>query len=174
MRRLVLTISSPAAGGIKHADLADLVIALERRLVWGPPLSQGQCDAYFTARTTPREGLPGRIIRPCGGLNIRVGKILGDRVLRVVRLDRTMDRPERAVEPDFPVGLPVRPRAIGVEDESGPGRCEHRRSWIETTEKAEMAPRPDCQRIISTRPTSRGKLGERRHRKRGLTCLQRI
>src|SRR5580704_10925825 len=59
-----------------------------------------------------------------------------------------MDRPgsECTTELDLAIGFLARPRAVGVEDKSGPGRCRHRRSWIEKVEKAEMAPHPDYQR----------------------------
>lgn len=57
MKRLILTTDTSSAGGIGAVGLADFVITLERRLVWGSPPSQTQCDAYFTARTTQEEGL---------------------------------------------------------------------------------------------------------------------
>jgi hypothetical protein len=37
--------------------LADFVVSLWHRLVWGPPLSQAQLDAFFAARTTQEERL---------------------------------------------------------------------------------------------------------------------
>ena len=36
MTRLIVTTDSSTAGAIQQAGLADLVIAIERRLVWGP------------------------------------------------------------------------------------------------------------------------------------------
>jgi hypothetical protein len=75
MKRLVLTTDSSGAGGIAAAGLADFVIVLERRLVWGLPLSQVQSDAYFTAWTTQEVGRTGRIIRPHIGSNDLVEKL---------------------------------------------------------------------------------------------------
>jgi hypothetical protein len=54
MKRLILTTDSSGAGSIGAARLADLVIVLERRLVWGPPLSQAQLDAFFEVRNAVR------------------------------------------------------------------------------------------------------------------------
>ncbi|EIG62541.1 hypothetical protein Bra1253DRAFT_07468 [Bradyrhizobium sp. WSM1253] len=36
MTRLVITTDSSIAGAIQRAGFADLVIAIERRMVWGP------------------------------------------------------------------------------------------------------------------------------------------
>ncbi|WP_234679392.1 hypothetical protein [Bradyrhizobium monzae] len=57
MTRLMLTTDTSAAGAIQHAGLADLVIAIERRLVWGPLPSDAELDAFFAARTTQPPGV---------------------------------------------------------------------------------------------------------------------
>src|SRR5437899_10580043 len=57
MRRLIVTTDSSIAGAIQQAGLADLVIAIERRLVWGPLPSAAQRDAFFAPRTTQPHGL---------------------------------------------------------------------------------------------------------------------
>jgi hypothetical protein len=54
MARLILTTDSSGAGSIGAARLADFVITLERRLVWRPPLSQAQLDAFFEVRNGAR------------------------------------------------------------------------------------------------------------------------
>jgi hypothetical protein len=54
MKRLIVTHDSSAAGGLKVADLADIAIAVERRLVWGPLLSETELAAFFEARTNQR------------------------------------------------------------------------------------------------------------------------
>src|ERR1700746_1545084 len=50
IKRLVLTTNDSGSGNIGAAGLADFVIVLSRRLVWGPPLSQVQLDGYFAPR----------------------------------------------------------------------------------------------------------------------------
>lgn len=57
MKRLILTTDSSAAGAIQGAGLADLVIAIERRLVWGPLLSEAECEAFFSPRVAQPNGL---------------------------------------------------------------------------------------------------------------------
>lgn len=57
MTRLIVTTDSPTAGAIQQASLADLVIAIERRLVWGPLPSEAELDAFFAPRTTQPPGL---------------------------------------------------------------------------------------------------------------------
>lgn len=57
MTRLIVTADSSAAGAIQRAGLADLVIAIERRLVWGPPPSDAECEAFFSRRTMQPNGL---------------------------------------------------------------------------------------------------------------------
>jgi hypothetical protein len=52
-----VTTDSSTAGAIQQAGLADLVIAIERRLVWGPLPSAAQRDAFFAPRTTQPHGL---------------------------------------------------------------------------------------------------------------------
>jgi hypothetical protein len=57
MTRLILTTDSSAAGAIQRAGLADVVIAIERRLVWGPLPSDAERAAFFAPRTTQPPGL---------------------------------------------------------------------------------------------------------------------
>jgi hypothetical protein len=57
MTRLIVTTDSSTAGAIQQAGLADLVIAIERRLVWGPLPSAVESDAFFGPRTTQPHGL---------------------------------------------------------------------------------------------------------------------
>ena len=47
MTRLIVTTDSSTAGAIQRAGLADLVIAIERRLVWGPLPSGAELEAFF-------------------------------------------------------------------------------------------------------------------------------
>jgi len=75
MKRLILTTSG--AGNIGAARLADFVITLGRRLVWGPPLSQAQLDASFAARTPQEEGLHWQDYTPAWRLERSGGKDLG-------------------------------------------------------------------------------------------------
>jgi len=51
MTRLVVTSDSSAAGNLKQADLADIAIPVDRRLVWGPLPSETELAAFFEART---------------------------------------------------------------------------------------------------------------------------
>ena len=57
MTRLIVTTDSSTAGAIQQAALADLVIAIERRLVWGRLPSDAELDAFFAPRTTQSHGL---------------------------------------------------------------------------------------------------------------------
>ncbi|MBR0952648.1 hypothetical protein [Bradyrhizobium canariense] len=57
MTRLIVTTDSSIAGAIQQAGLADLVIAIERRLVWGPLPTEAELDAFFAPRTTQPRGL---------------------------------------------------------------------------------------------------------------------
>lgn len=57
MTRLIVTTDSSIAGAIQQAGLADLVIAIERRLVWGPLPSAAELDAFFAPRTMQPPGL---------------------------------------------------------------------------------------------------------------------
>ncbi len=50
--RLIITTDSSTAAAIQRAGLADLVIAIERRLVWGPLPSDTELGAFFAPRTT--------------------------------------------------------------------------------------------------------------------------
>jgi hypothetical protein len=95
MRRLVLTTDSSAAGGIGAAGLADFVIVLERRLVWGPPLSQAQYGAYFTARTTREQGLHWQYHAPPHRLERSGGKELG-----LIEFCARYDTVELWIDPD--------------------------------------------------------------------------
>src|ERR1700704_5999044 len=51
IRRLIVTDNSSAAGGLKKAARADIVIPVDRRLVWGPLPSETELAAFFEART---------------------------------------------------------------------------------------------------------------------------
>lgn len=57
MTRLIVTTDSSTAGGIQRAGLADLVNAIEHRLVWGPLPSDAELEAFFAPRTTQPHGL---------------------------------------------------------------------------------------------------------------------
>ncbi|MCS3729987.1 hypothetical protein [Bradyrhizobium betae] len=57
MTKLIVTTDSSIAGAIQQAGLADLVIAVERRLVWGRLPSDAELDAFFAPRTTQPRGL---------------------------------------------------------------------------------------------------------------------
>lgn len=57
MTRLIVTTDSSIAGAIQIAGLADIVVAIERRLVWGPMPSATELDAFFAPRTTQPPGL---------------------------------------------------------------------------------------------------------------------
>ena len=54
MTRLIVTSDSSAAGGLKKADLADIAIPVDRRLVWGPLPSEMELAAFFEARTNQK------------------------------------------------------------------------------------------------------------------------
>ncbi|MCK1359214.1 hypothetical protein [Bradyrhizobium sp. 199] len=57
MTRLILTTDSSSAGALQCAGLADVVIAIERRLVWGPLPSETELAAFFAPRSMQRRGL---------------------------------------------------------------------------------------------------------------------
>ena len=57
MTRLIVTTDSSTAGAIQRAGLADLVIAIERRLVWGQLPSDAALEAFFAPRTAQPHGL---------------------------------------------------------------------------------------------------------------------
>ncbi|MBR0690568.1 hypothetical protein JQ594_31980 [Bradyrhizobium manausense] len=52
MKRLIVTTDSSIAGAIQQAGLADLVIAIERRLVWGRLPSAAELDVFFAPQRT--------------------------------------------------------------------------------------------------------------------------
>src|SRR5256885_12985429 len=52
MTRLILTADSSSAGCVVSAGLADLVIAIELRMVWEAPRSDAELAAFLEARTT--------------------------------------------------------------------------------------------------------------------------
>jgi hypothetical protein len=56
MARLILTADSSSAGGLKLSGRADIAIALEPRLVWGPLPSQDELAAFVAARATQKPG----------------------------------------------------------------------------------------------------------------------
>jgi hypothetical protein len=57
MTRLVLTTDSSAAGALEQAGLGDLVLAINRRLVWGAPPSGAELETFFAPHTTQPPGL---------------------------------------------------------------------------------------------------------------------
>jgi hypothetical protein len=52
MTRLILTADSSSAGCVVSAGVADLVIAIELRMVWGAQRSDAELAAFLEARTT--------------------------------------------------------------------------------------------------------------------------
>jgi hypothetical protein len=52
MTRLILTTNSSAAGALEQAGLGDLVLAINRRLVWARLPSGAELEAFFAPRTT--------------------------------------------------------------------------------------------------------------------------
>jgi len=54
MTRLILTSDGSGAGALLGAGRADIVISLERRLVWGPPPADAELVAFLAPRTTQR------------------------------------------------------------------------------------------------------------------------
>jgi hypothetical protein len=54
--RLVLTADSSSAGCVVSAGQADLAVAIELRMVWGPPRSDAALAAFFAARTSQEQG----------------------------------------------------------------------------------------------------------------------
>ena len=52
MTRLILTADSSSAGGVVSAGHADLAVAIELRMVWGPPRSDAELAAFLAARTS--------------------------------------------------------------------------------------------------------------------------
>jgi hypothetical protein len=56
MTRLILTADASAAGGLKAAGRADLVIPIELRLVQGPPRSDAELAAFLAQRTIQEPG----------------------------------------------------------------------------------------------------------------------
>jgi hypothetical protein len=56
MTRLILTADSSSAGGVVSAGHADLAVAIEPRLIWGPPRSDAELAAFLAARTSQEPG----------------------------------------------------------------------------------------------------------------------
>jgi hypothetical protein len=56
MTRLILTADASAAGGLKAAARADLVIPIELRLVQGPPRPDAELAAFLAKRTIQERG----------------------------------------------------------------------------------------------------------------------
>jgi hypothetical protein len=50
MTRLILTADSSSAGGVVSAGHADLAVAIELRMVWGPPRSDAELGTFLAAR----------------------------------------------------------------------------------------------------------------------------
>ncbi|MEH2486741.1 hypothetical protein [Bradyrhizobium sp. AZCC 2230] len=57
MTRLIVTTDSATAGAIQQAGLADRVIAIDRRLVWGPLPTAAEREAFFAPRATQPHGV---------------------------------------------------------------------------------------------------------------------
>jgi hypothetical protein len=57
MTRLILTADSSSAGGVVSAGHTDLAVAIELRMVWGPPRSDAQLAAFFGGEDGARTGL---------------------------------------------------------------------------------------------------------------------
>lgn len=56
MTRLILTADSSSAGGVVSAGHADLAVAIDLRMVWGPPRSDAELAAFSAARTSQEPG----------------------------------------------------------------------------------------------------------------------
>src|SRR5919197_933175 len=52
MTRLVVTTDASSAGSIVSAGHADLAVAIELRMVWGPPRSDAELAAFLASRTS--------------------------------------------------------------------------------------------------------------------------
>jgi hypothetical protein len=52
MKRLILTTSDSAAGGLLEAKVADCVVPLGPRFVWGPLPSQTELETVLSSRST--------------------------------------------------------------------------------------------------------------------------
>jgi len=57
MTRLILTVDSSSAGGVVSAGHADLAVAIELRMAWGPPQPDAELAAFLTTRTRQAPGL---------------------------------------------------------------------------------------------------------------------
>src|SRR6266567_2748189 len=77
MTRLILTNDISAAGSLKMADLADIVIPIERRLVLGPPPSDAESVGFFAARSKQEHGLHWQDYTPPWRLEKFGGRDLG-------------------------------------------------------------------------------------------------
>jgi hypothetical protein len=95
MKPLVLTTDNSSAGHIDAAGLANFTITLERRLVWGPPLSQVHLDAYFAPRTTRAGDLYWQYHTPAWRIARSRGKGLG-----LVEFCTRYDEAELWIDPD--------------------------------------------------------------------------
>jgi hypothetical protein len=56
MTRLILTADSSSAGCVVSAGLADLAVAIELPMVWGPPRSDAELAAFLAVRTSQEPG----------------------------------------------------------------------------------------------------------------------
>jgi hypothetical protein len=77
MTRLILTSDGSGAGALLGAGRADIVISLERRLVWGPPPADAELVAFLAPRTTQRPDSHGLDYISPGHLKQIGGKYLG-------------------------------------------------------------------------------------------------
>ena len=71
MTRLILTADSSSAGGIESAGHADLAVAIELRMVWGPPRSDAELAAFLAARTGQEPDSTGSIQSAAAPAEIR-------------------------------------------------------------------------------------------------------
>lgn len=95
MTRLVLTTDSSGAGSIKASGLADVAIALERRLVWGRPPFEAETETFFAARTNQREVLHWQDYSPSRRIERSGGKDLG-----LIEFCARYDSVELWIDPD--------------------------------------------------------------------------
>jgi hypothetical protein len=56
MKSLVLTADATGAGCVISANCADLAVAIELRLVWGPPRSDAELAGFWAPRTDQKPG----------------------------------------------------------------------------------------------------------------------
>lgn len=95
MTRLIVTTDSSAAGALQVAGLADLVIAIERLLVWGSLPSTAELNAFLAPHTMHPSGLHWLDDTPSWRLESS-----GLRGRRLIELLSEYDSVERWMEPE--------------------------------------------------------------------------